>query len=360
MPELAAGCGAQAANDRSEPPGNSHEKVSGARRAGSGGTGQHGAGDDWGAEWADGRQLFFRHVAPELPGKVPVALNRFVINLAAMLRVAHLAFIALSLGVALAAPAEKAGPPRPGENHTVPDLALTRVWIAPGTFFMSNPHGVADDTWVTHTRGYWLGRTEVTQAQWQIMARHIPGYENTPLPSFHKGSERPVDSISWDMTALFCAKLNELERAAGRLPSGYEYRLPSEAEWEYACRAGTTGKFAGDLESMAWHEDNSGFMTHPVAQKKPNAWGLYDMHGNVGEWCADWYSNYPGGTALDPSGPPAGVYRVLRGGSALARAGICRSSFRSFWKSGLGGKGNGFRVALGRVLAGGAAISAEN
>ncbi|MBI4626520.1 MAG: formylglycine-generating enzyme family protein [Verrucomicrobia bacterium] len=281
--------------------------------------------------------------------KVPIALVPFTANMASMFRAACFAFIGFFPGAIFGLAAEKIDPPRLGENHTIPELALALVWIAPGTFFMSNPFGTDDDTWVTFTRGYWLGRTEVTQTQWQAVARHIPVYENTPLPSSFKGSERPVENVSWDMAVLFCAKLNELERAAGRLPPGYEYCLPTEAQWEYACRAGTTGKYAGDLAAMAWYDANSGGTTHPVAQKKPNAWGLYDMHGNVNEWCADWYGGYPGGKAEDPTGPASGVYRVRRGGSFVGAAGSCRSAIRNHWRPELARYHMGFRLALAPV-----------
>jgi formylglycine-generating enzyme required for sulfatase activity len=109
---------------------------------------------------------------------------------------------------------------------------------------------------------------------------------------------------------------------------GYRYRLPTEAEWEYAARAGTTGPYAGELDAMAWHNQNSGGMTHPVAKKQSNAWGLYDMHGNVWEWTADWYGSYSSGAATDPTGPSTGSIRVFRGGSWSIGARSCRSANR--------------------------------
>src|SRR5204862_1274358 len=117
--------------------------------------------------------------------------------------------------------------------------------------------------------------------------------------------------------------------------TGCQYRLPTEAEWEYACRAGTTTTFNyGDdpgytnLTSYAWISDNSGGLTHSVGQKPANAWGLYDMHGNLWEWCQDWYGDYPGESATDPQGPPFGPGRVLRGGSWADDGGLCRSACR--------------------------------
>jgi formylglycine-generating enzyme required for sulfatase activity len=171
-----------------------------------------------------------------------------------------------------------------------------------------------------------------------------------PLPSHFKGSDRPIEWISWSSAMDFCHKLTERERAGGRLPEGYEYTLPTEAQWEYACRAGTTGSFAGDLDAMAWYEKNSGLQTHPVGQKQPNAWGLYDMHGNVWEWCLDVYAGYPGGQVTDPrpdnTGPNASAPRMVRGGSAGASAGQCRSAER--YRNGISytSAAVGFRVAL--------------
>ncbi len=212
--------------------------------------------------------------------------------------------------------------------------------------YLSVMGGAGDDTVVTLTRGYWLGRTEVTQAQWQAVAERMPVFQNVPLPSFFKGSDRPVEKISWLMAAAFCARLTERERAAGRLPDGYEYALPTEAQWEYACRAGTIGAYPGDLDAMTWYESNSGDQSHPVAQRQPNAWGLYDMTGNVNEWCADWYDGYPGGHASDPAGPVSGVYRVHRGGSWNSPAGACRSALRNCQLDWYTGKATGMRLAL--------------
>ena len=114
-------------------------------------------------------------------------------------------------------------------------------------------------------------------------------------PSRFKGSNLPVEQVSWNDAMVFCRKFTERERAAGRLPKGYVYTLPTEAQWEYARRAGTTGAYAGDLNAMGWHSGNAGKKTHSASQKQPNAWGLYDMHGNVWEWCSDWYGDYPSG-----------------------------------------------------------------
>jgi formylglycine-generating enzyme required for sulfatase activity len=150
------------------------------------------------------------------------------------------------------------------------------------------------------------------------------------VPSKSKEDDSPVENVSWEDAAKFCQKLSAMpeERKAGRV-----YRLPTEAEWEYACRAGTKTKYSfGDDESRlgeyGWLGENSRRQTHPVGQKKPNAWGLYDMHGNVSEWCSDWHGDYADGVATDPRGPPSGSARVLRGGSRHNTARNCRSALR--------------------------------
>jgi len=116
--------------------------------------------------------------------------------------------------------------------------------------------------------------------------------------------------------------------AGGQNPEGRQYCLPTEAQWEYAARAGTTGAYAGNLDNMGWYDKNSDKKPHPVAQKQPNDWGLYDMHGNVSEWCQDWYHTYPSGSATDPVGPNTGSYRVVRGGGWYHNAPYCRSGVR--------------------------------
>jgi hypothetical protein len=149
----------------------------------------------------------------------------------------------------------------------------------------------------------------------------------------------------------FCEVLTQRERDAGRLPEGYVYTLPTEAQWEYACRAGTTTRFSfgdsdSDLGDYGWYGGNSGNQTHPVGEKLANPWGLYDMHGNVNEWCRDWSGNYSGGTITDPAGADSGSLRILRGGFFNDVAGLCRSASRSRSWPLLTLTYVGFRVAL--------------
>ena len=147
-------------------------------------------------------------------------------------------------------------------------------------------------------------------------------------PSHFKGPDRPVENVSWDEAMEFCRKLTKMHQEAGVMPQGWSWRLPTEAEWEYAARAGTTGPRHGELDVIAWHSGNSGGETHPVKQKAANAWGLYDMMGNVYEWCSDLYGAYPSGSVTDPTGATSGSYRVNRGGSWSGEAGFCRSALR--------------------------------
>ncbi|MFO0905690.1 MAG: formylglycine-generating enzyme family protein [Pirellulales bacterium] len=180
-----------------------------------------------------------------------------------------------------------------------------------GTFEMGSASEDIDATphTVTLTRPFYLGVHQVTQEQYQkVMGENPSGFE---------GPQNPVEKVSWEDAVEFCRRLSTLpeEKAAGRV-----YRLPSEAEWEYACRAGSTTEYCfGDSQSQlneyAWHHDNSGKRTHPVGKRKPNAWGLYDMHGNVWEWCWDWLGDYPKGSVTDPTGPTTDASRVDRGGS---------------------------------------------
>ncbi len=169
-------------------------------------------------------------------------------------------------------------------------------------------------------KNFYLGKTEVTQAQWvAVMGSN---------PSEFKGRNNPVEKVSWHDVQDFIRRLNRKE-------GGSRYRLPTEAEWEYAARAGNTSAYhfgddKGALSQYAWYRDNSGKRTHPVAQKHPNQWGLYDMHGNVWEWVQDWYGEnyYSSSPRTDPKGPESGRSRVNRGGSWIDDARYLRSASR--------------------------------
>ena len=165
-------------------------------------------------------------------------------------------------------------------------------------------------------------------------------------PSHFKGPDRPVETVSWDAAMEFCRKLTKMHQEAGVMPQGWSWRLPTEAEWEYAARAGTIGPRHGELDAIAWHSGNSGGETHPVKQKAANAWGLYDMMGNVYEWCSDLYGDYPSGSVTDTTGETSGSYRLYRGGSWLYEAGVCRSAYRIRYVPGFRYSGLGFRSVL--------------
>jgi formylglycine-generating enzyme required for sulfatase activity/serine/threonine protein kinase len=233
--------------------------------------------------------------------------------------------------------------PVPGWNFRA-SAGINMVWIAPGRFQMgdSTERGESGEGPVHEVRlteGYWIAESELTQGQWLA----VMGGSN---PSHAKGDQLPVESVSWNEAAVFCQKLTEIQRSAGHLPAGYEIRLPTEAQWEDACRAGSTGDYAGDLNQMAWYASNSGFRTREVKTKQPNAWGLYDMHGNVWEWCFDWDGPYSAGLQVNPQGPAFGDYRIIRGGAWSRKDSGCRSATRGRLDSDARFDNVGFRPAV--------------
>jgi formylglycine-generating enzyme required for sulfatase activity len=242
--------------------------------------------------------------------------------------------------------ARAATAPKPAVQ-VIADLQLELLWVEPGTFTMGSSADEPErnkaegpQTRVTLTHGFWLGKTEVTQAQYEAVTGANPSTFKAAGPN------APVERVSWIDAMAFCEKLNARERAAGRLPAGYSYTLPTEAQWEYAYRAGTTGIYPVEPNASAWFANNSGETTHPVGTKQANAWGFYDMAGNVLEWCFDWYGDYPGGAVNDWSGPSHGYYRMARGGSWRTDAKQGRAAARGGGSAGRLDYTLGFRLAL--------------
>ena len=188
--------------------------------------------------------------------------------------------------------------------------------------------------WVQLGSGFWLAETLLTQRQWQTVMGSAPWQGHSEIK---EGDDFPATYVSHDDAVLFCEKLTERERLSGRLASSGTYRLPTESQWEYACRAGTKTKFSfGDddsqLEEYAWFYNNclsvGEAYPHEVRRKKPNPWRFYDMHGNVWEWCLDWDGPKPVG-GVDPRGVPSGTHRIIRGGSwRPQKTSILRSAYR--------------------------------
>ena len=292
-----------------------------------------------------------------------------------------------------------ANAPVAGKSWDIPlsgNTVLPMAWISPGTFSMGSPEvesgHKADEspqTTVTLSKGYWLGNTEVTIGEWKAITgqtlrdKVIKLLNDETLYDFEgkKMTERdfmhfdkndpdkimanqddrlPMYFVSWDEAMEFCHKLTKLEHAHGRLPAGYEYTLPTEAQWEYACRAGTTGATYsnGSLDDIAWYVKNS-FMGYTgkglgnppagprdVGEKLPNKWGMHDILGNIWEWCRDWYGLYPGGNVTDPVGPETGAYKVNRGGSFGSGPNDERSANRAKNPPNEDSAYRGFRIAL--------------
>jgi formylglycine-generating enzyme required for sulfatase activity len=229
------------------------------------------------------------------------------------------------------------------------------VFVAPDTFTMGSPSNdlgrsvfEGPQAKVTLTRGFWIGTHEVTQGEYLAVTGENPS-------DFPGDLSRPISSVSWLDASNYCAKLTERELAAGRIPAGTRYRLPTEAEWECAARAGTSTRFSyGDdpdyasLTNHAWYFINGKLTVHPVGQKLPNPLGMYDMEGNVWEWCQDWYGDQLGGVQTDPIGPASNPngYKVMRGGAYDYFETDCRSAARFFRHFLLTDSDVGFRVVL--------------
>ena len=270
-------------------------------------------------------------------------------------------------------------------SHTVPSISMKMIFCPPGTFTMGSPTTEAgsggDETQhqVTLTNGFYLGKYEVTQAQYEtVMTGNSVGLNAKP-GDWQDNPNYPVNSVSWNDAQIFLSRLNVIEETAGRLPAGWKYVLPTEAQWEYACRAGTTTAYSwgNDINSSRANYNWDGGLysgvdfrkTRDVGQYAANPWGFFDMHGNVWEWVYDWKADYPGGSQTNPDGPAAGSSRVKRGGAWTDNVSNLRSARRSH--SGQRHRGNalGFRLAFQAMpvdtanpeleLFGGAAINRE-
>jgi len=242
-------------------------------------------------------------------------------------------------------------------------IPMVFCWCPPGKFLMGSPPDEegrgeprgTDETQhlVELTKGFWLGKYEVTQAQWTalmettVQEQHKMVVVNNNVSPDHFelsgiGSDQPMYFVNWEESVSFCEKLGRTFRT----PRRWEFVLPTEAQWEYACRAGTTGPYGGTgvVDEMGWIAENSGGTTHPVGQKKPNAWGLHDMHGNVREWCRDWYGEYPRSPVIDPLGPLEVSQKTIRGTGSMGI--LTRSASRNRTPPLFRYPSLGFRVAL--------------
>lgn len=208
--------------------------------------------------------------------------------------------------------------PKKQSFELIKGVEITMIWVEPGTFMMGSPENELERRahlekphQVTITKGFWLAETEFTQENWErIMGNN---------PSSIKGRDFPVESVSfYDIDALL-KKINK---------KGASFRLPTEAEWEFACRAGTQSAYPIPRDQIAWHRGNANRQLHAVAQKKPNQWGFYDMNGNLLEWCSDWFQEDNTNESVDPKGPTSGTMRVQRGGQYTGRILHSRSADR--------------------------------
>ncbi len=249
---------------------------------------------------------------------------------------------------------EKPSTPQP--PPTDPALGIQWVWVEGGKFMMGSPddeEGREDDEGPLHEvelSGFWMSATEVTNAQYNAFLKAMEdrggavwdrvkesGANHPDLGSEFKGDKQPVVYVSWEDAKAFCDWV------------GKGATLPTEAQWEYACRAGSAGRFCfgedeAQLGDYAWYEANANGVTHAVGGKKSNVFGLYDMHGNVWEWCSDWYGAYTADPVKDPAGPAAGASRVNRGGGWNYEPWNCRSAYRDGDVPGFRNVGLGFRL----------------
>ena len=223
-------------------------------------------------------------------------------------------------------------------------------WIPPGRFSMGSSLFESDRESdevlhrVTLTDGFFFSETPCTQAQWSLLMPHNP--------SKFRGANLPVEQVSWEDAREFARKLTEFHHQQGLISAGWSWDLPTEAQWEYACRVRKSGEFHGPIDSVAWYQLNSQKRTHPVGTRQPNDWGLQDMHGNVAKWCLDWYGQYPFEAVNHPVGPPFGTFRVYRGGGWSDAARCCRSAYRGRSVPDFRSSNIGFSLVLSDPLSG--------
>ena len=276
------------------------------------------------------------------------------------------------------------GPPADERLYTVEGLDLTLRWIPPGEFTMGSPITERKREREEHlhrvviSRGFWMGSCEVTVDQWTYFVA-ATGYRteaelgegirqwvrgqwprvkgsNWRDPGFAQSGDHPVVGVSWNDAMAFCHWLTDREQKAKRIPANYQYTLPTEAEWEYASRAGYDGPFLPDVKNMNeefWFRFGDGLggilakdHTHPTCTRRPNAWGLRNVHGNVFEWCRDWHGEYDMKDTIDPTGPESGVERICRGGAWTSYSASIRSAFRGRDEPNNSGSNLGFRLSL--------------
>ena len=244
----------------------------------------------------------------------------------------------------------------PPAKYTVPSISMEMIWCPPGTFSMGSPTtekgrrssvyvrgGDETQHQVTLTNGFFLGKFELSQAQYNTVMKFNPSY--------YTDNGKPVESVSWSTAISFCEQITQLEQSENRLPKGWAFTLPTEAEWEYACRAGTTSPYSwGETitTSQANYASNGLDQTVAIGSYSANPWGFYDMHGNVWEWVYDYYSPFESGSVTDPQGPEIGNSRVNRGGSYVNDALELRSAYREADWEGSIYDDVGFRVAFNR------------
>ena len=237
------------------------------------------------------------------------------------------------------------------EVFEIKEINLEMVKCPAGSFMMGEPGDKKNPIHsVKLTKPFYIGKYEITQSQYEAIIGENPSEFINP--------NNPVENVSWIEADQFCDKLNQ--KYFSLLPKDYVFDLPTEAQWEYACRAGTNSHFSNgkdlteafgacsELEEIAWYYNNANKTTHIIGQKKPNSWGIYDMHGNVNEWCRDWYDNYSNQEVIDPIMPKSRgiIYRVYRGGNSCEHPYLCVSSRRGFTSPSLVEDFLGFRIAI--------------